>query len=56
LIDDVELRTITPPAGGFFELGQFPGDVPNPWAGADNFKLAPFDQGVSAALNGDNPS
>jgi len=50
-VDNVELKTVTPPAGGFFELGQFPSDVKNPWANADNPKMAPFDQNFHFILN-----
>lgn len=46
-IDNVEMGTIAPPAGGFYELGQFSG--PNPWAGGS--KMAPFDAEVCRPLN-----
>jgi beta-glucanase (GH16 family) len=51
IVDGNEIKTVTPPGGGFFELGQFPGDVPNPWAGAENFRMAPFDQNFHFILN-----
>ncbi|KAF4517105.1 hypothetical protein B566_EDAN007028 [Ephemera danica] len=38
-IDGGEIGRVTPPAGGFYELGQITG--PNPWAGGS--KMAPFD-------------
>ena len=43
-LDNVELGTMTPTAGGFWELGGFPADVQNPWRYAT--KMAPFDEEV----------
>lgn len=45
-IDNVELGTVKPPAGGFWELGAFPDDVENPWRFAS--KMAPFDEEVNS--------
>ena len=46
-VDGTELRTIRPPTGGFFELGQFPDNVNNPWRNGRNPRMAPFDQNVN---------
>ena len=46
LLDGRETRRITPPAGGFWELGGFPSTAANPWEAADNPIMAPFDQKV----------
>lgn len=48
-IDNVELGTVTPPAGGFWELGKFGTinpPVENPWRFAS--KMAPFDEEVNS--------
>jgi hypothetical protein len=51
-LDNVETKTITPPAGGFWELGEFGADLPNPWEGnAQNPRMAPFDQEMYIILN-----
>lgn len=50
-VDGQEYKSIYPPNGGFFELGQFPNNVPNIWNGAENFKMAPFDQNFHFILN-----
>ena len=42
-MDYQDLGTVTPPAGGFWELGGLGGN--NIWAGGN--KMAPFDQPVS---------
>jgi len=42
---------VRPPNGGFFELGGFPNNVPNPWANAPNIRMAPFDQRFHFILN-----
>lgn len=49
LIDDKEIGKITPPAGGFWELGAFDKVYNNPWAGRN--KMAPFDQEFYIILN-----
>lgn len=51
LVDGAEIGTITPPAGGFWELGGFPNDVQNPWLAAPNQRMAPFDQEFYLMLN-----
>jgi hypothetical protein len=55
-LDGVHAGTITPPAGGFWELGQFPEDVENPWVGGEH--MAPFDQKfyflINLAVGGSN--
>lgn len=48
-VDDQEVGRITPPDGGFWEMGNFDGGLPNPWAGA--YKMAPFDQPFYLMLN-----
>lgn len=48
-LDNVELGTITPTAGGFWELGAFPANVENPWRFAT--KMAPFDEEFYLILN-----
>ncbi|CAG7726697.1 unnamed protein product [Allacma fusca] len=50
-IDGTQIKSVDPPAGGFFELGQFPGNVPNPWVNAKNFRMAPFDEDFHILLN-----
>jgi len=49
-VDGTELRTIVPPGGGFFELGEFQ-NVANPWQNARNGKMAPFDENFHFLLN-----
>lgn len=47
-VDGGEIGTITPPAGGFWEFGDFGSQTPwaeNPWRFAT--KMAPFDQEVN---------
>jgi len=51
LVDGKETKTITPPAGGFWELGNFPNNVPNPWIAAENPRMAPFDQKYYLIIN-----
>jgi len=41
-LDGAELGRIAPPAGGFWELGDFPENIQNPWRFGS--KMAPFDQ------------
>jgi hypothetical protein len=49
-IDDVEMGRVTPPAGGFYELGNFASEgIANPWAGGS--KMAPFDKDFYLILN-----
>jgi beta-glucanase (GH16 family) len=51
-IDDDLVVDATPPAGGFFEWGQFGVDpASNPWQYSSNPKLAPFDQPFYFILN-----
>jgi len=50
-VDGQEVTSIYPPNGGFFELGQFPNDVGNPWTQAPNKRMAPFDQNFHFVLN-----
>ncbi|XP_059491029.1 uncharacterized protein LOC132205777 [Neocloeon triangulifer] len=48
-IDNVELGTVAPPPGGFYELGGFANEgIGNPWGGS---KMAPFDQEFYLILN-----
>jgi hypothetical protein len=51
ILDNVEVGTVAPPAGGFWELGEFPNNVENPWVGADNPRMAPFDQEFYLLIN-----
>jgi len=55
-LDGRHIGTVTPPPGGFWELGEFPDDVPNPWIGGDH--MAPFDQKfyflINLAVGGSN--
>jgi beta-glucanase (GH16 family) len=55
-LDGTDLGTVTPPAGGFWEYGNFPADVENPWRFGS--KMAPFDQEfyliVNLAVGGTN--
>jgi len=48
-VDGAVTGTVVPPEGGFWELGEFPSDVTNPWTGGE--KMAPFDQEVHACLH-----
>jgi len=50
-IDDDVISTIAPSADGFWGVGGFPENIPNPWVGADNFKMAPFDQRFHFVIN-----
>jgi len=50
-LDGVEVGAVVPPAGGFWELGEFPNDVQNPWVGAENPRMAPFDSEMYLLLN-----
>jgi len=50
-VDGQQIKSVDPPGGGFFELGQFPGNVPNIWANAPNPRMAPFDQPFHLILN-----
>ncbi len=46
-VDGVQIGSVSPPEGGFWELGGFPGD--NIWA--DGTQMAPFDQDFHFLLN-----
>jgi len=50
-IDGTEIGTVTPPAGGFWEFGEFTQDTwrSNPWQGRS--KMAPFDQEFYLKMN-----
>jgi hypothetical protein len=49
-VDNVELGTIAPPAGGFYEYGGFANEgIANPWGGGS--KMAPFDRDFYLILN-----
>jgi len=49
-VDSVELGTVAPPAGGFYELGGFANQgLPNPWTSGG--KMAPFDRDFYLILN-----
>jgi len=50
-LDGTELKTIRPPGGGFFELGQFPDNAENPWTNGNNPRMAPFDENFHFLLN-----
>jgi hypothetical protein len=50
-VDNQTITTVRPPAGGFFELGEFPADVENPWTEGPNPLMAPFDQKFHFILN-----
>ncbi|KAL1491621.1 hypothetical protein ABEB36_012192 [Hypothenemus hampei] len=47
-VDNLDCGTITPPSGGFWELGHFSGDD-NPWKNGTN--LAPFDKEFYLVMN-----
>jgi hypothetical protein len=56
-IDDEEIGRITPPAGGFYEYGNFATEgIANPWASGT--KMAPFDKDffiiLCLAIGGNN--
>ncbi|ODN05965.1 Beta-1,3-glucan-binding protein [Orchesella cincta] len=51
-VDGTVIKKVEPPTGGFFELGQFPGnEVSNPWVNGTNPKMAPFDENFHFILN-----
>lgn len=50
-VDGQEIRLIRPSNAGFFEIGGFPSNIPNPWTNSNNFKMAPFDQNFHFILN-----
>jgi beta-glucanase (GH16 family) len=51
-IDGAVTKDITPPAGGFWELGGFPSNIPSPWgSNAENPRMAPFDQKFYLIIN-----
>ncbi|XP_050510384.1 beta-1,3-glucan-binding protein-like [Diabrotica virgifera virgifera] len=49
LIDHVVLGSVSPPDGGFWELGNFSTNTANPWAAGT--KMAPFDQEFYFIIN-----
>jgi len=52
LIDDVVMVNAAPPAGGFWEMGQFGLPIEsNPWRWSKNPRMAPFDQEFYFLLN-----
>jgi len=48
-VDGVETGSVVPPAGGFWEMGDFPADIQNPWVGGE--RMAPFDQQFYLIIN-----
>jgi len=48
-LDGTELGRIAPPTGGFWELGEFPANIQNPWRFGS--KMAPFDQEYYFIIN-----
>lgn len=50
-LDNNEVGTVRPPAGGFWELGGFPSTIENPWVGASNPRMAPFDEKFYFVIN-----
>jgi len=50
-VDGIEIKTIRPGGGGFFELGGFPNNLENPWRGGRNVRMAPFDENFHFILN-----
>lgn len=51
-VDDVELGTVTPPEGGFWELGELAATgLENPWRASTNQRMAPFDQEFYILIN-----
>jgi len=48
-VDGIATGTVTPPPGGFWELGEFPDTVKNPWVGGE--RMAPFDQKFYFVIN-----
>ncbi|XP_072397174.1 beta-1,3-glucan-binding protein-like [Diabrotica undecimpunctata] len=49
-VDDQEVGTVTPPAGGFWQYGDLqPSGLPNPWARGS--KMAPFDAEFHILIN-----
>lgn len=51
-IDNEEIGTVTPPEGGFWELGELSASgLENPWKTGSNTRMAPFDQEFYIILN-----
>jgi len=50
-VDGAETGSVNPGPGGFWEMGGFPSTVENPWVGAANPRMAPFDQPFYLLLN-----
>ncbi|KAJ8911725.1 hypothetical protein NQ315_012363 [Exocentrus adspersus] len=51
-IEDEVIGTVTPPEGGFWELGQLvDSGQDNPWKRSSNLRMAPFDQEFYIVLN-----
>jgi len=48
-LDGTSLGKVTPPTGGFWELGGFPADIQNPWRFGT--KMAPFDDEFYFIIN-----
>ncbi|XP_066259308.1 beta-1,3-glucan-binding protein-like [Euwallacea similis] len=49
-VDDALIGTVTPPDGGFYEMGQFADSgIPNPWTSGT--KMAPFDKRFHMIIN-----
>ncbi|CAG9837275.1 unnamed protein product [Diabrotica balteata] len=48
-IDNTVLGTVSPPEGGFWELGNFPTNIENPWAAGT--RMAPFDREFYFIIN-----
>ncbi|XP_030763973.1 beta-1,3-glucan-binding protein-like [Sitophilus oryzae] len=49
LVDENSLGTVSPPSGGFFELGKFSSNATNPWV--NGTIMAPFDQDFYLIIN-----
>nr|CAD7442858.1 unnamed protein product [Timema bartmani] len=49
-VDGDEIGSVYPSDSGFYGLGQLDGQE-NPWGGANNYKMAPFDQQFYIILN-----
>nr|CAD7204296.1 unnamed protein product [Timema douglasi] len=49
-VDGEEIFSVYPSDSGFYGLGQLDGQE-NPWGGANNYKMAPFDQQFYIILN-----
>jgi len=49
--DDDLIQRTEPSTGGFWEEGDFPGGMVDPWRFSDNHKMAPFDQKFYLIMN-----